>query len=334
MMDPQTEQFLGYLITRDTRACVDVAVALADEGFSIPEVLTGMVAPAMVEVGDRWLRNELTVADEHAATAIADTVVSVLTATGPHTSAAPPVVTVACAEGEWHTMPPRLLAGVLRSEGFEVTFLGPSMPPTHLAKFLERSRPDVLGISCSTPLAFAGVISCVGVAHAAGIPVLAGGRALGSDDRRARVLGVDLWAPSAPAAAELLRQQLPAALLDPSADVDAADHLLSETDNLVAAAMDDLSRRFGFMARFDDFQRARTSEDFAFIVQFAAAAILTRDPRLFDDFLAWLDTLLSARGLPPGTVGVSLDAIRAAGPPASLVELLDGARAPSPTAVS
>jgi len=331
---PHIEQFLGYLITRDARACVDVAVALADEGVPVPEVLTGVVGPAMVEIGDRWLRNELTVADEHAATAIADTVVSVLTATGPQTSAAPPVVTVACAEGEWHTMPPRLLAGVLRAEGFDVTFLGPSMPPAHLAKFLEQSRPDVLGISCSTPLTFAGVLSCVAVAHDAGIPVLVGGRAFGTDDLRARVLGADLWAFSGPAAAGLLRQPLGQELNEPSADVGAAGELLSEQDNVVAAAMGELSHRFGVVARFDDFQRTRTSEDFAFIVQFAAAAILTGDPRLFDDFLAWLDQLLLARGLPPETVVASLDAIRAAGAPAPMAQLLQGAHIPSAAGAS
>lgn len=322
-LQPHADQFLGYLVRRDSRASVDVAVGLADEGIPVAQVLTEVVAPAMAEVGERWSRDELNVADEHAATAIADTVVSILIAAGSHGGTNPPVVVVACAEGEWHTMPPRLLAGALQADGYDVTFLGPSMPPTHLARFLDRSRPDLLGISCSTPLTFEGVLSCVRVAHNAGIPVLAGGRGLGPDERRARVLGADLWAPSADAVAALLREPLPELLNEPSADLSAAAELERERDNLVASAMDELSRRLPVMARFDDFQRARTSEDFAYIIRFAAAAVLTRDRRVFDDFLVWLDNLLLARGVPPGTMAVSLDAIRSTAAPPALVELLE-----------
>jgi len=320
------DRFLDYLVRRDSRASVDVAMSLADEGIPVAQVLTEVVAPAMEEVGNRWLRDELNVADEHAATAIADTVVSVLTAAGPHDSTTPPVVVVACAEGEWHTMPPRILAGALQADGYDVTFLGPSMPPTHLARFFERSRPDLLGISCSTPLTFEGVLSCVRVGHDAGIPVLVGGRGMGDDDRRARVLGADLWAPTPSAVAALLRDPLPEHLNEHSADLAAATELARERDNLVAAAMDELSHRLPVMAHFDDFQRARTSEDLAYIIQFATAALLVRDRRVFDDFLAWLDDLLLARGVPPGTTAVSLDAIRSAAPPPALVELLNGVR--------
>lgn len=319
------DRFLNYLVSRDSSASVDVAVSLADDGIPVPQVLTEVVAPAMEEVGERWLRDELNVADEHAATAIADTVVSVLTAAGPYGSTTPPVVVVACAEGEWHTMPPRLLAGALRADGYDVTFLGPSMPPTHLARFLERSRADLLGISCSTPLTFEGVLSCVQVGHDAGIPVLVGGRAMGTDDRRARVLGADGWAPSASAVAARLRDPLPEHLNEPSANLSAAAELAGERDNLVAGAIDELSHRLPVMARFDDFQRARTSEDLAYIIRFATAAVLTGDRRVFDDFLGWLDELLLARGVPPGTLAISLDAIRTVAAPPALGALLDGA---------
>lgn len=321
------DRFLAYLVSRDAGASMDVAVGLADEGVPIHQVLTEVVAPAMAEVGERWLRNELNVAEEHAATAIADTVVSVLTATRPQGGTTPPAVVVACAEGEWHTMPPRLLAGALRADGYDVTFLGPSIPPTHLARFLERSRPDVLGISCSTPLTFEGVLSCVRVGHDAGIPVLVGGLGLGADDRRATVLGADLWAPSASAAGDLLRDTLPEHLNEPSADLISAGELAGQRGDLVASAMDELNHRLPAMAGFDDFQRARTSEDLAYVIQFATAAVLVRDRRVFDDFLLWLDHLLFTRGMPPGTAAAGLSAIRSAAIPPALAELLDGARA-------
>lgn len=322
------DRFLSHLLARDTRAAIDLALALADDGVPLAVLLTEMVGPAQAEVGERWHRNLISVADEHAATAVADAVVSVLTASS-LLPASGPMVVVTCAEGEWHTIPPRLVAEVLRIEGFAASFLGPSMPASHLARFLGKTTPAFLAISCSTPLALVGVLACTQSAHEAGVPVIAGGRGLGPDGHRARTLGCDLWAPSARAGAELLKGPAPDRFREPSADLGSALALSLSRDELVAAAMEALVHRLPLLAQFDEEKLARTREDYGFIVSFAAAAVLTGDERLFVEFLGWLDGLLCARGLPPGTLAVSLDALADAPCPPSLLGLLEESRAGS-----
>jgi methanogenic corrinoid protein MtbC1 len=302
----RVEEFTEQVACRDLGGATRLALRLADEGAPVADLLGGLVSAAQIEVGERWHRNQINVADEHAATAVSDAVVTVLTAT-----ASPPVtgpeVVVVCAENEWHLLAARLTAEVLRADGCAVTFLGGSVPAVHLAGFLQGARPDVLAVSCSTPLALLGVLSCAQVAHDLGIPVIAGGRALGSDERRARVLGADLWAPDAATGAELLRDPLPAANRIPTADVGGAMEIALHREAMVDKAMADLAVRFPGFGRFDDAQRDRTREDFAYILRFAEAAVLTGDGRLFAEFVDWLDRLLAARGLPPSVLNLSLE---------------------------
>lgn len=179
-----------HLFARDLVGAKVLALQLLGLGIEIGALLTHLIAPAQAVVGERWHRNEASVADEHGATAVADALVTVLTAVPPRSPRGPHVV-VACAEGEWHLLAARLVAETLRDGRYDVTFLGPSMPAAHLGRFLEATTPDVLAVSCSTALAFEGVASFVIVAHGLGVPVLAGGRALGPDDHRATLLGAD-----------------------------------------------------------------------------------------------------------------------------------------------
>lgn len=302
----RVERFVAQLESRDVAGATRLARELVYEGVPVVDVLTGLVGPAQAEVGERWQRDELSVADEHAATAISETVVAILTTDPSPPPATGPRVAVVCGEGEWHLMPARLTAEVLRAAGYDVAFLGASLPAAHLDRFLERSRPDVVAVSCSTPLSFDGVLATVEVAHDAGVPVIGGGRALGSDERRAAALGIDLWAPSAVAAADLLREPARADLRASSADIGAAAELALHRSELVAAALDALADRLPVMRSFSADQLERTREDVAYILRFAEASLLTGDPRLFDEFLRWLDELLVARGLAPGTLARSL----------------------------
>lgn len=297
----EIEAFFSHVTQRDLASASALALGLVDDGVPVPEVLRRLVAPAQVEIGERWHRNEVSVADEHAVTAVSDAVVSLLSGERVPVTESVHVVVV-CAEGEWHLLPARLLAESLRAEGFRVTFLGGSMPAVHLAGFLDQVDAHVLGVSCSTALGLSGLLSCIEVGHAAGIPVLAGGRALGHDDRRARVLGADLWAPDAGIAAELLRQRLPTTLRSSTADTGAAMELALRRDAWVAEALIELATRLPAFQHFTDEQRARTQEDLDYILRFAEAAVLVRDERLFDEFATWLRTLLEARGLPPSVM--------------------------------
>ncbi len=309
------ERFVECLARRDRRAAARQALGLLEAGASVQDLVYGLLGPAQAEVGRRWEANRWSVADEHAATAISD---AVLGALAWRIAAAEDQghVVVTCAEGEWHSLPARMAAEVLRVYGWQVTFLGPSTPADHLRRFVVEVGAVGVVISCSVPIFLGGALRSVQAAQAGGVPAVVGGRAFGPDDLRARRLGADGWAPDAAAAARLLgawRDQPPAVGERPVGMRDTEPlELEGERSELVEAAMSQLFLRFPPLAAYSEAQIARTREDLGYILQFLEAALLTDDPRIFlDEFLPWLSRVLTARGLPAGAVTVGLEALGA-----------------------
>ena len=292
-------------------ATTSVGEALRD-GRSVSSVLAALAGVQLL-VGERWYRDEWSVADEHAATATVDAALAVVEAfvgrTGP--GPAPISVVVACPEGEWHALPARLFATELRSLGADVTFLGASMPADHLARYVGDHRTDLVALSVSTALGFGAAARSIDAVRRVGVPTVVGGPAFGSDDRRARALGADGWSPDA---GGMLRDPLfgPGALRVAARRRDRESQLLRielDRPSLVDAAMGVLGRRIPTMAAFERSQLAATRQDLDHIAHFAAAAILVEDRSLFVDFIGWLGPLLAARGVPALVVGAALDAL-------------------------
>lgn len=306
-------RYLDLALTGDVGGAIAVALRRVAEGVSPEVVLDEVLVPAQREVGDRWHRDEIGVADEHVATGTAYATLHALASTVSTPPASATTVVVGCAEGDWHALTTHVLALQLRSRGFAVTVLGASTPAEHLTRFLERHRPDAFAVSCSLPLYYSGVARLADAAHGCGVPVLAGGRALRPD--RARRLGADGWAADAPEAARLLHAwrthrppdpALPTGLDPGAVELDACAGELS------GGALDRLVLAYPAMATYSTEQIRRTREDLAFIVQYVAAARLVDDPDVLTDFLDWLAALLNARQVPTAALIAGLDVLRPA----------------------
>jgi methanogenic corrinoid protein MtbC1 len=269
-------------------------------------------------VGREWAANRLTVAQEHAATAINDRVIAafgyVLKRPEPHLGR----ITVACVDGEWHAMPARLLSEVLRLRGFHVDYLGAQVPAPHLVAHLHRTGPDAVALSGSLaprlPTAHATITAC----QAAATPVIAGGAAFGPDGRYARLLGAEAWAPDARAAADRLAEPLPR----PQAahqPLDDLPHLADQeytlvtrsSGRLVKTVLAGLEERIPALRGYTDLQRQHTAEDLAHIVEFLATALYVGDVELLTGFLTWTAGILTARGVPAASLVPALELLEA-----------------------
>lgn len=210
--DPQVAA-LGEVVWEATLRCDERTACGAllkalDDGLDPERVLLDVIAPVQRRMGGEWVANRVSVAQEHATTAINERVV---TAVAQHAASRvrPTLgrVTVACMEGEWHAMPARLLAETLKLRGWRVDYLGAQLPTPHLIRYLHDTGPDAVALSASLatrlPVAHTAVAAC----HSIGVPVLVGGAAFGADGRYARATGADAWASDARDAARLLAGQ-------------------------------------------------------------------------------------------------------------------------------
>ncbi|GAA1855995.1 cobalamin-dependent protein [Pseudonocardia ailaonensis] len=293
--------FLDALGVADEDAAVGIALDLLDAGVPPPRVLLDLVGRSQEEVGLRWQRGSWSVAQEHAATAVNERVVAALGRRTPPGSRGH--VVLACLDGEWHALPGRLVAEVLRLAGWTVTFLGASVPAGELVAYLHQHGPDVVAVSCALPVHLPAAHRTIVAAQRTGTPVLAGGPGFGADGRWARKLGVDAWAPDAREAVRLL-DELPWPEPEPDQvgdDGPGAEYagLRERRSTLVAAALRALDGRTALGSTGGDLGAgldAGLEDDLTQTVDFLAAAVYLSDPEVFTGYLGWLAALLTERG--------------------------------------
>jgi len=143
-------QFLAAQLAGDRRRAVELVSALAtrDRG-SLFAIRSHVIRAAQEEIGRLWQENQITIAQEHMATAISQLALAELFG---HEQPRPPngrKIVIACVEGELHDFPARLVADELDLAGYEVRFLGASVPTDHLLSFVTANRPDLLVLSAT-----------------------------------------------------------------------------------------------------------------------------------------------------------------------------------------
>lgn len=141
------EQLYEALIRFDELAARDV-MQRAYAHLPVDRVLTQVVQPVLVDIGDAWHRGEIVVAAEHFASQfIVQHLMSQLASAAPPTH--PGSIVAACAPGEQHQMGLLSLVVLLRWRGWDVKYLGPDLPLDRLEEWLRSIRPRVLMFSAT-----------------------------------------------------------------------------------------------------------------------------------------------------------------------------------------
>lgn len=309
-LSSSSQKLLEIVMSRSMRDGAAFVLDQLDAGWAPATLLTDVLVPVQVEVGERWQRNEMTVTDEHVATAVVDNALATLAMTAPASRVRDRgTVAVVCAQGDWHTLPARMASELWRWEGWDVLFLGGSLPPADLTRWLRSARPDVLAVTCSVAMFAPGVLRLADGAADAGVSCVVGGGGLGTDARRANALGVR-WAASPAGLDDALN--VPRASVDPDDLNDRrveAEALTSTVGEVVEAALRALADALPAVRDYTPQQVAHTRQDYRLIVAFLASAVLCDDSALFTGFLGWLQSVLTTRGLPPDPLRTGIAAL-------------------------
>jgi MerR family transcriptional regulator, light-induced transcriptional regulator len=172
-------------------ALVDATLA---SGAEPADIHLDLLAPALRSIGDRWESGELSVADEHRASVVAQRIVGRLGPMFARRGRRRGTVVLGAPPGELHALPGAMLADELRLARFEVVDLGANTPAESFAdaaRVAVRLVAVLVGATVPADKAITEVIAAMrGVA--AGVPVLVGGAAV-ADELAALALGADGW---------------------------------------------------------------------------------------------------------------------------------------------
>ncbi len=109
----------------------------------LEKLLTDLLPPTLIAVGQAWHDGEISVATEHLATNFVRNQLLTWLATGPTAYDVPPVV-LACAPNEWHEITLLIFGVLLRRQRWPVAYLGQAVPLPDLGAFIRETRPDAV----------------------------------------------------------------------------------------------------------------------------------------------------------------------------------------------
>jgi methanogenic corrinoid protein MtbC1 len=272
-----------------------IVAGLMDEGVPFDSVLFDYLIPAERSVGQRWAQGDYLVAEEHAVTASIETVIALLIGMFDQPEDAPLVV-VATAEGDEHSLPARAAAAHLVYLGYRTTFLGASVPGDDLHEFLESEPPSVLVLSGAMTTHLLGARAVVAAAHDVGVPVLVGGKAFGSEGQWAEAVGADAFVPSLREVAGVVDLWVNQG----GPEISPVRDLSPDLERLVGSRMAILARAEA------GFETPRLKDEAALLLGAIEGALLTGDDQIVIDMLEWQEKSLAAHGLEASVVADAL----------------------------
>ena len=186
-------RLVDRLVAGDEAGAWKVVEGALSSGSDPADVYLDVLVPALRSIGDGSERGDLTVADEHRASAVAVRIIGRLGPRFARRGRTRGTVVLGAPPGEQHGLPGAILADLLRVAGFEPLDLGANTPALSFAQTaLGADRVVAVLIGATTQSREAAVRKVVLALRQAEVtaPVLLGGRAIVDADH-AHKLGAD-----------------------------------------------------------------------------------------------------------------------------------------------
>ncbi len=105
-----------------------------------------ILTPVMYEVGDLWMKNKISIADEHVCSNIANSLVRIIFDRNTKMPTKKKIL-ICTPDGEHHNLGASVLESHLSCNGFKVFNLSPSEPHESIVRFIESAKPDAVLVS-------------------------------------------------------------------------------------------------------------------------------------------------------------------------------------------
>lgn len=141
--------YIDRLLSGKKYECSLIVQQLIDNNVDIRDIYLNLFQKSLYHVGELWETNRVSVSTEHIATAITE---SLLTLLYPKIFSQNPssrkAVVTSCVN-EYHQIGGKMVADIFELNGWNTNFLGANTPIDHLLRHLDEFRPDVLALSLS-----------------------------------------------------------------------------------------------------------------------------------------------------------------------------------------
>jgi MerR family transcriptional regulator, light-induced transcriptional regulator len=201
-----TKSYLAALLASDrSSACQLINAAIEDDGVSVQDIYLHVFQTAQREVGLLWQTGKISVAQEHFCTAATQLCMSQLYRYIFQSKKNGFKAVICCAEGELHEIGVRMVADLLEMNGWDAHYLGANTPRDSVMGYLEKQRPNLIGISATITSHLPEVVELIKKIRAQSgqeVKIIVGGYPFNVDPQLWKQVGADASATNASTALE------------------------------------------------------------------------------------------------------------------------------------
>ena len=147
--EESTKRSKNYLYKKLTEGSIEECVKIYEDYvkiFSASDFFDKILKPVMHKIGDDWSKNKISIATEHVASNIAQTLVKIIMDQVSSTKNKKKIL-ICVPVGEEHHLGCDVLETYLSIKGFKVYNMETSIPTESILSFIDNNKPDVILIS-------------------------------------------------------------------------------------------------------------------------------------------------------------------------------------------
>lgn len=195
---PEAATFESALLDGQQMSAMAVVNECLGRGCDLVAIEMHVIQPALYSIGLKWQTNQVTVAQEHLATAIAQTVMTMGLLRSQAGETNSKRVLLACVEKNIHSVGLRMVADAFQLAGWDVQYLGANVPTHALLRHVADWKPHLLALSVSfaQQLRVVKEIAAKLCDFETNRPrLIVGGLAIKQFDKLAAMMGADSYCP-------------------------------------------------------------------------------------------------------------------------------------------
>jgi MerR family transcriptional regulator, light-induced transcriptional regulator len=140
---------LNPLLSGDHRTSSEIVTEMLNKSVPVKELYEGLLKPALYKIGELWEQNKISVATEHLASAIVESLLNEIYLRQNSSQKSEKTAIVTCLENEHHQIGARMVSDIFELNGWKVFFLGANTPKNDLLNYIRMVKPQIVAISLS-----------------------------------------------------------------------------------------------------------------------------------------------------------------------------------------
>ena len=133
--------FLNALISGNYQMCSELIHQFPEKQNSIKEIYENIIRQSLYEIGELWEYNKISVATEHLASAIVESVLNEVFVEIVAKERKNKTVIVSCVENEFHQIGIKMVGDIFELNGWNTHFLGSNTPTTNSSNLQKSFSP-------------------------------------------------------------------------------------------------------------------------------------------------------------------------------------------------